>query len=108
MKSTKVPRAEKLLRVGLYDLEKTLGKGNFAIVKLGVHRLTKTKVAVKIVNKTNLEAENLKKISREIKIMRHLTHPSVIRLFQVKYVVEPLWLALIFAQRCSISTQKVL
>ena len=36
MKSSKVPTAEK------YNLEKALGKGNFAIVKLGVHRLTKT------------------------------------------------------------------
>ena len=65
MKSSKVPRAEKLLRVGLYDLEKTLGKGNFAIVKLGVHKLTKTKVAVKIVNKHELDDDNLNKISRK-------------------------------------------
>ena len=43
-------RAEKLLRVGLYDLDNVLGKGNFAIVRLGVHKLTKSKVAVKIVD----------------------------------------------------------
>jgi len=83
MKSSKVPRAEKLLRVGLYDLERTLGKGNFAIVKLGVHKLTKTKVAVKIVNKCELDDENLGKISREIEIMRHLSHKNVIQLYQV-------------------------
>jgi len=83
MKSSKVPRAEKLLRVGLYDLERTLGKGNFAIVKLGVHKLTKTKVAVKIVNKCELDDENLGKISREIDIMRHLSHKNIIHLYQV-------------------------
>ena len=83
MKSTKVPRAEKLLRVGLYDLEKTLGKGNFAIVKLGVHRLTKTNVAVKIVNKIELDDDNLNKISREIDIMRRLSHKNIIKLYQV-------------------------
>lgn len=83
MKSSKVPRAEKLLRVGLYDLERTLGKGNFAIVKLGVHKLTKTKVAVKIVNKCELDDENLGKISREIDIMRHLSHKNIVHLYQV-------------------------
>ena len=58
--------------------------GNFAVVRLGTHRLTKTKVAVKIVDKRELEAENLGKISREIKVMQHLTHPNIIRLYQVE------------------------
>ena len=40
----KIQRADRLLRVGYYDLERTLGKGNFAVVRLGVHRLTKTQV----------------------------------------------------------------
>lgn len=32
------------IRVGFYDIEKTIGKGNFAVVKLARHRLTKTEV----------------------------------------------------------------
>ena len=76
-------RAEKLLRVGLYDLDNVLGKGNFAIVRLGVHKLTKSKVAVKIVDKADLDADNLKKISREIEIMRKLSHRHIIQLYQV-------------------------
>ena len=79
----KKPRAEKLLRVGMYDLERTLGKGNFAIVKLGVHKLTRTKVAVKIVNKTELDDENLNKIFREIEIIGKLSHKNIIKLYQV-------------------------
>ena len=76
-------RAEKLLRVGLYDLDNVLGKGNFAIVRLGVHKLTKSKVAVKIVDKADLDSDNLKKISREIEIMRKLSHRHIIQLYQV-------------------------
>ena len=82
-KAAHARRAEKLLRVGLYDLDNVLGKGNFAIVRLGVHKLTKTKVAVKIVDKGDLDAENLKKISREIEIMRKLSHRHIIQLYQV-------------------------
>lgn len=34
------------VRVGFYDIERTLGKGNFAVVKLARHRITKTEVSV--------------------------------------------------------------
>jgi len=83
--SGKSDRASKLCRVGLYDLVPCppLGKGNFAVVRLGIHRLTKTKVAVKIVDKADLEDDNLHKITREIEIMRRLSHPAIIRLYQV-------------------------
>ena len=59
------------------------GKGNFAIVRLGVHRITQTPVAVKIVDKNELDAENLSKIGREIEIMCRLAHRNIIRLYQV-------------------------
>lgn len=34
----------KLIRVGYYELEKTIGKGNFAVVKMATHIVTKSKV----------------------------------------------------------------
>lgn len=79
----KIQRADRLLRVGYYDLERTLGKGNFAVVRLGVHRLTRTQVAVKIVDKTDIDPDNLQKIWREIEIMRQLSHRHIIQLYQV-------------------------
>ncbi|XP_041067193.1 serine/threonine-protein kinase SIK1 isoform X2 [Carcharodon carcharias] len=33
------------LRVGFYEIEKTLGKGNFAVVKLARHRVTRSRVS---------------------------------------------------------------
>uniref|UniRef100_A0A336N617 CSON007241 protein n=1 Tax=Culicoides sonorensis TaxID=179676 RepID=A0A336N617_CULSO len=36
-----VPPTGKCVRVGFYDIEKTIGKGNFAVVKLAKHRVTK-------------------------------------------------------------------
>lgn len=41
MKSSKGP-----IRVGFYDIERTIGKGNFAVVKLARHRITKNEVRV--------------------------------------------------------------
>lgn len=36
--------ANKLIRVGYYELNKTIGKGNFAVVKMATHVVTKSKV----------------------------------------------------------------
>ena len=33
------------VRVGYYQMERTIGKGNFAVVKLATHIVTKTKVS---------------------------------------------------------------
>ncbi|XP_039525944.1 serine/threonine-protein kinase SIK3 homolog isoform X1 [Pimephales promelas] len=71
------------VRVGYYEMERTIGKGNFAVVKLATHMITKAKVAIKIVDKTQLDDENLKKIFREVQIMKMLRHPHIIRLYQV-------------------------
>jgi len=34
-----------VVRVGFYDIERTIGKGNFAVVKLARHRVTKSEVS---------------------------------------------------------------
>lgn len=44
MKSSKGP-----IRVGFYDIERTIGKGNFAVVKLAKHRITKNEVSLKCI-----------------------------------------------------------
>ena len=33
------------VRVGYYQMERTIGKGNFAVVKLATHIVTKSKVS---------------------------------------------------------------
>ncbi len=42
--STKHNLIDKLIRVGYYEFEKTIGRGNFAVVKLAKHVVTNTKV----------------------------------------------------------------
>lgn len=40
------------IRVGFYDIERTIGKGNFAVVKLARHRITKTEVRLQFYSST--------------------------------------------------------
>uniref|UniRef100_A0A8C5DJE8 non-specific serine/threonine protein kinase n=1 Tax=Gouania willdenowi TaxID=441366 RepID=A0A8C5DJE8_GOUWI len=84
-------------RVGHYEIERTIGKGNFAVVKLATHIITKAKVAIKIVDKTQLDDENLKKIFREVQIMKLLRHPHIIRLYQVMETERMIYLVTEYA-----------
>ncbi|KAH9499421.1 hypothetical protein Btru_003422 [Bulinus truncatus] len=85
------------VRVGYYEMERTIGKGNFAVVKLATHIATKTKVAIKIVDKSQLDEDNLGKIYREIEIMKLLRHPHIIRLYQVMESERMLYLVTEYA-----------
>ncbi|XP_072094667.1 serine/threonine-protein kinase SIK2a isoform X1 [Mobula birostris] len=86
------------VRVGFYDIELTLGKGNFAVVKLGRHRITKSEVAIKIIDKSQLDAVNLEKIYREVQIMKLLDHPHIIKLHQVMETKNMLYLVTEYAK----------
>ncbi|KAM4651203.1 LOW QUALITY PROTEIN: serine/threonine-protein kinase SIK3 [Discoglossus pictus] len=84
-------------RIGCYELERTIGKGNFAVVKLATHIVTRAKVAIKIIDKTKLDDENLKKIFREVQIMKMLCHPHIIRLYQVMETERMIYLVTEYA-----------
>ncbi|KAL7978211.1 hypothetical protein Chor_014750 [Crotalus horridus] len=67
--------------IGNYRLLKTIGKGNFAKVKLARHVLTGKEVAVKIIDKTQLNSSSLQKLFREVRIMKVLNHPNIGEVF---------------------------
>ena len=69
--------------IGKYRLLKTIGKGNFAKVKLAKHIPTGQEVAIKIIDKTQLNPGSLQKLFREVRIMKTLDHPNIVKLFQV-------------------------
>ncbi|XP_078381024.1 serine/threonine-protein kinase SIK3-like isoform X2 [Oculina patagonica] len=88
-----------VVRIGYYNIEKTIGKGNFAVVKLATHCITKQKVAVKIIDKSQLDQDNLKKIFREVQIMKMLDHAHIIKLYQVMETDRMLYLVTEYASK---------
>jgi serine/threonine protein kinase len=65
------------------EIDYLLGKGNHAIVKLARHRITKTEVAIKIIDKRRLDPDSLTKVYREIQVLKRVKHPSIVKLYQV-------------------------
>ncbi|XP_052416071.1 serine/threonine-protein kinase MARK2 isoform X10 [Carassius gibelio] len=91
------PTVDENPHIGNYRLLKTIGKGNFAKVKLARHVLTSKEVAVKIIDKTQLNSSSLQKLYREVRIMKLLNHPNIVKLFEVIETDKSLYLVMEYA-----------
>lgn len=96
-------------KIGPWKLGKTLGRGATGRVLLGVHQTTGQKAAVKVVSKSELDSGDDKNknagsdtlpygIEREIIIMKLLTHPNVLRLYDVWETSKALYLVLEYVE----------
>uniref|UniRef100_A0A0A9W2N3 SNF-related serine/threonine-protein kinase n=3 Tax=Lygus hesperus TaxID=30085 RepID=A0A0A9W2N3_LYGHE len=79
---------------GLYDLEATLGRGHFAVVKLAKHVFTGEKVAVKVIDKSKLDEVSKAHLFQEVRCMKLVQHPNVVRLYEVIDTQTKLYLVL--------------
>ncbi len=76
--------SEKRQIVGQYMLGKTIGEGTFGKVKLAVHMPSGEKVAIKILEKSRIkEAADVRRVNREIKILKKARHGNIIQLYEV-------------------------
>ena len=75
-----------------YVIGKQIGQGAYAVVRVGLHRPSNKKVAMKIYKKPKLlEPNRRKSVKREIKLMEKMRNQHIIRLYEVidtsKYVI---------------------
>ncbi|KAG4133429.1 hypothetical protein ERO13_D08G096000v2 [Gossypium hirsutum] len=70
--------------IGKYQLGRTIGEGTFAKVKLAVDTTNGHHVAIKIIDKAMVLESNLKyQVQSEIRTMKLLHHPNVVRIHEV-------------------------
>ena len=79
---------------GAYDLDKELGKGRFAVVRLARHVFTGERVAVKVIDKTKLDDVSRDHLYKEVNCLKLVQHPHIVRLYEVIDTVTKLYLIL--------------
>lgn len=79
--------SKKLLVVGQYTLERTIGQGTYGKVRMATHRLTNERVAVKQIHKQHIAS-----LTREIHHHRRLHHPHVLQLYEVILTESHIWM----------------
>ena len=67
-----------------YNIIKLIEKGTFSIVKLGENKITKEKVAIKIMEKNQIiNQDDKNRIDREIQMLKSLNHENVIKIYNI-------------------------
>ncbi|KAJ3031529.1 UNVERIFIED_CONTAM: hypothetical protein HDU68_003065 [Siphonaria sp. JEL0065] len=78
------PSDEPELYLERYRVTKTLGEGSYGRVKLATDLENNRKVALKIINKSSIKKpEHVTRIKREVRILRLLNHPNIVKLHDV-------------------------
>ena len=83
-------------QIGDYILEEEIGSGGFAKVVQGIHIPTGEKVAIKVLDKLQLmeDPDNLKRVEREIQILKLVKHKNIIKLYEVMETPQKIYLVM--------------
>ena len=65
-----------------YDLKDTLGEGAYGVVGKCINKDSGAVRAVKLLSKAKLSKDELKNIANEIKIVKELDHPNIVKVYE--------------------------
>ncbi|KAL2912887.1 hypothetical protein HK105_207668 [Polyrhizophydium stewartii] len=86
------------LVIGNYRLERTIGQGTYGKVRLGFHTGTDEKVAVKIIEKSQIQsAKQVARLQREIRFLKLLHHPHIVKVHDVIETTDFIYIIMEYA-----------
>ena len=83
-----------------YEILSILGEGTFGIVKLAQDKKTKEKVAIKILEKKKIKAEEDKRrVKTEIEILQRMSHINVIKTKKILKDLENIYIIMEYCEK---------
>ncbi|KAJ3333212.1 MAP/microtubule affinity-regulating kinase 3 [Blyttiomyces sp. JEL0837] len=84
--------------VGNYRIDKTIGQGTYGKVKLGCHMYTDEKVAIKVIEKAQIQsAKQVARLQREIRFLKLLHHPHIVKVYDVVETSDFIYIVMEYA-----------
>lgn len=71
-----------------------MGKGKFGVVRLGIHKTSGERVAIKIIKKSAIKEKDLALVRYEIETLKMCQHPNIMKLLDVFETFEYLYLVI--------------
>lgn len=82
--SNSYQHSDSISEVGQYSIGEYLGRGGFGEVRVGINQLSGEMVALKFLRKADIcSVKAAERTGIEIQCLSSLSHPNIIRLFQV-------------------------
>jgi len=78
----------------VYHFEEKLGTGSFAVVKRAINKNTGDVVAIKIIEKKNLSAQELDTLNEEVEILRKIDHRHIVKLYDIYETKDHLYMVM--------------
>ncbi|KAL4128982.1 hypothetical protein PRIC2_004994 [Phytophthora ramorum] len=66
-----------------YALGRELGSGTFSVVREATHKTTGERFAIKCIKRAQLSTDDLRALVAEVKILREMQHPHIVKLYDV-------------------------
>ena len=76
-----------------YELGRTLGDGNFAVVRIGKMKATGMEYAMKVIDKPKLKGKE-HMVENEIEIMKDCNHPNIVKLYEEYETADKIYLVM--------------
>ena len=82
-----------------YELGRTLGDGNFAVVKMAKLKNTNQEFAMKVIDKPKLKGKE-HMVENEIEIMKDCHHPNIVKLYEEYETSDKIYLVMELVKVC--------
>ena len=76
-----------------YELGRTIGDGNFAVVHASRLKASGQEIAIKVIDKLKLNGKE-RMVENEIEIMKDCSHPNIVRLYEEYETIEKIYLVM--------------